>query len=97
MLAPFYWGETTKVCVQPLPLRPLPVEEDSPHHVSRFVGRLRDWSKSKLLDAQRGVNPTPKTAFSACVSTMTGTLKSYAPVAHRAMSNRLHVGNRVVS
>ena len=57
---PRFEGETTKVCVQPLSFRPLPIEEDSPHHVSRFVGRLRDWSRCKLLDARRGVNPIPK-------------------------------------
>ena len=48
---PLKGSETTKVRAQPLPLRPLPVEEDRPHHVSRSVGRLRDWSRGKLHDA----------------------------------------------
>ena len=49
-------GETTKVCVQPLSLSPLPTEGDRPHRVSRFAGRLRDWSKCKLPHPKGRVN-----------------------------------------
>lgn len=49
-----------QVCAQPLALRPLPVEGASPHHLSRSVGRLRDWSECKLHHAPRLVNPPQK-------------------------------------
>lgn len=49
--------ETAKVCAQPLSLRPLPVEGDRPHRISRSAGRLRDWSECKLHDSTGFVNP----------------------------------------
>lgn len=51
--------EPLQVCVQPLSLLPLPAEGDSPHHFSRSVGRLRDWSECKLTHAKRLVNMCP--------------------------------------
>ena len=51
-----YSLETAKVCAQPLSLRPLPVEGDRPHRISRSAGRLRDWSKCKLHHPKDLVN-----------------------------------------
>lgn len=49
--------EGSKVCTQPLTLRPLPAEGVSPRRISRSAGRLRDWSECKLHDSTGFVNP----------------------------------------
>ena len=49
--------EGSKVYTQPLILRPLPAEGISPRHLSRLVGRLRDWSKSKLPPSTQPAKP----------------------------------------